>query len=276
MSKHRLLPAQQRTAGRGAAVGQPLAGDRMAVEIEARVEEDRVAHDQDVAGATELDETVALVDEAGAVGRQHVVGAADDDRGADAQTRLLGRGGAHLADDGAGHLHVQHRGPLDAGRLLDPRERVEPEVVEPALDRPVVLDVRRGAQTPGPSSRRSPAPRRSEPRRRARGEPATAPSGRRTAGRGPSRSAPAGRGRRGRRAISRISSVARASFWRIARRSARPCSSDAEHRGHHARDGDAGDVAVRRLRRVRAARARARARPSTTPGTRPRPSRGGR
>jgi len=172
-----------------------------------------------------------------------VIGATDDDRRPGPQARRRGGRHAELADDLAGPRDVEHLRPGHRRRRLNR--------VRAARRR------NRRVHSRSPSCTRRAAPRRGrEPSSRRNLQKATFPTprvrvarsqsavGQRTAGSGPNRFARGGQSLRVVVLTSSISTVARASFCRIARRSGLTVDVDSEDRRDHARHGDGRNSAL--------------------------------
>src|ERR1700688_3698784 len=154
--------------------------------METRIEKLLIAHGQDVTGTTKFDKTVTLFDQSGAVGREDVVGTTDHDGRPGAKTRRRCRRRADLAHHLSGPRNVEQLGPGNGRRRLHRVERDAIEVVEPALDGPVVLHVGRCPPGLERASRRTLAATSSSTTPRVRVARATARWGRPTAVREPS------------------------------------------------------------------------------------------
>jgi hypothetical protein len=93
-----LEPANQ-AAGRGhAAVRQPAVRRQVVVQVQALVDERRLGRQQDVPRSAELDQQVALVEQARGESRRDVIGGSRDDRHAGPKAGCRRGGGGDRAD----------------------------------------------------------------------------------------------------------------------------------------------------------------------------------
>ena len=244
-----LEPADQAAAGGHAAVGQPVAGYGMGVEVQPFVDDRGVAGDQDVARATEFDERVAGLVDARREGGEHVVGAADHQAVPALSPVASAAAALSLADQGARTVNGWQRRGIESPAACSTVSAVSPSMVNrPDSSAQFCSTCDGGAQ------RAQHPVVGAEPVRRAGVDVgfvcrATTPSSvPRTAGSGPNRSCRPGRRPSRAAASSRTSACALASFWRMAWRNGFPRSSTGTTAGTipdtaMAADGLAGDIA---------------------------------
>ena len=143
-------PVQHGATAGHAAVGDKQARDGVVVEVEAVVRFCLGAGHEDVGGAAELQQHVALRGEAGGVGAGDVVGAAGDDLGPQRQAGGFGGLARDLAEDRVALADRRDQGGIDAGQGDELGGGLGGgEVQEAGFERPVALGGALAGEAPG-------------------------------------------------------------------------------------------------------------------------------